>query len=46
MYRWLVGNLRLWSATQTLVAYPLWDGESEHDEQGNFLKHIHSCLCF
>ncbi len=23
MYRWLVGNLRLWSAAQTLVACPL-----------------------
>ena len=25
---------------------PLWDGESEHDEQGIFLRHIHFCLCF
>lgn len=31
MYRWLVGNLRLWSAIQTLVACPL-DSESEHNE--------------
>nr|DAG81750.1 MAG TPA: hypothetical protein [Caudoviricetes sp.] len=58
MYRWLVGNrLASLFKTRSVLStplecytnassLPLWDGESEHDEQGIFLRHIHFCLCF
>ena len=39
MYRWLVGNLRLGSVIQALVARPM-DSENGYDEQGTTNREI------